>query len=152
MYLRKLLKLRWTQDGAFDPHEGYMQVLHTKDELKYCHLACEGEIGSERMKSARLVEQTGQPPRRKHPEGVTLLAWAEKPPSRLCKQGRNANGQNRHVWLNRRARGCTCTSRGSDSTLPPAHTKATCRGLTLCMSEKASSSPLQTTEAAPKHR
>jgi len=35
---------------------------------------------------------------------------------------------------------------------PHAHEKATCRGLTLCMSEKTSSSPLQTTEAAPKQK
>ena len=35
---------------------------------------------------------------------------------------------------------------------PHAHEKATCRGLTLCISEKTSSSPLQTTEAAPKQK
>ena len=108
-YLRNTVKCttkpRWKRDGAFDPHEGYMQVLYTKHELEYCHLACEGEIGSERTKSARLVEQTRQPPRRKHPAGVTLLAWGNKPPSRLCRHGRRVNGRNRRVWLNRRAKG-----------------------------------------------
>ena len=35
---------------------------------------------------------------------------------------------------------------------PSCSYKATCRGLTLCMSEKASSSPSQVTEAAPKDK
>ena len=132
------------------PHKGYMQLLYTKHELEYCHLACEGEIGSERTKSARLFNQTRQSPRRKHPAGVTFLAWGDKPPSRLCRQGGRANGRNRLV--EQTCQRCASTSRGRELTPPPAHTKATCRGLTLCMSEKASSSLLQTMEVASGER
>jgi len=88
-------------------------------------------------KTALLVEQTRRSPRRKYPAGVRLHAWGEKLPTRLRGRGKQTNG---------------VQAANTTRQTPHTHETATCRCLTVCMSKKASSSLLQTMEAAPKHK